>query len=169
MMRYTRLAIGATQALVGIAIAVYSMHAGAPATPKIHLLRTPQNGIQPQTVLDSNGVLHMIYFKGEASAGEIKYVRREPDKDFFRPIRVNSEPGSAVAIGTVRGPQMAVGRNGRVYVVWLGPRPRSGDPTASMPVFFSRLNDSGAAFEPQCNLIRKRDRRRTFRSCRYAR
>lgn len=59
-----------------------------------------------------------------------------------------------MAIGTVRGPQMAVGRYGRVYVVWLGPQARSGDPTASMPVFFSRLNDSGTAFEPQRNLMR---------------
>lgn len=103
----------------------------------------------------TDGVLHMIYFKGDASAGDIEYVRRDPaGKDFSQPIRVNSEPGSAVAIGAVRGPQMAVGRNGRAYVIWFGPQARSGDSTATMPVFFSRLNDSGTAFEPQRNLMR---------------
>lgn len=153
-MKNTRLAIGVTQVLVaGITIAAYSMHASTAATPRIDLLRTPHNGIQPQVALDRNGVLHLIYFEGDASGGEIEYVKREPGKDFSRAIRVNSKPASAVAVGTVRGPQMALGRNGRVYVVWLGPQARSGDPAASMPVFFSRLNDSGTAFEPQRNLM----------------
>lgn len=153
-MKHTRLAIGVTQVLVaGITIAAYSMHAGTVVTPKIELLRTPHNGIQPQVALDRKGVLHLIYFEGDASGGEIEYVQREPGKDFSPAIRVNSKPASAVAIGTVRGPQMAVGRNGRVYVVWLGPQARSGDPAISMPVFFSRLNDSGTAFEPQRNLM----------------
>jgi len=154
-MKYAKLSVGVAQVLlVGIMVAGYSMHARLPATLKINLLRTPNNGVQPQTVLDPDGVLHMIYFKGDASGGEIEYVRREPGKEFSLPLRVNSEPGSAVAIGTVRGPQMAEGRSGRVYVVWLGPQTRSGDPTASMPVFFSRLNDTGTAFEPQRNLMR---------------
>ena len=119
--------------------------------PEITLMRTPDNGIQPQTVVDSRGVLHMIYFKGDPSSGDIEYVYRAPGaKTLSTPIRVNSQPGSAMAIGTVRGPQMAVGRAGRVYVVWLGSaqaRPRSQD--GSAPVLFSRLHDSGTAFEPQ--------------------
>src|SRR2546429_5454186 len=70
----------------------------------------------------------MIYFKGDASADDIEYVPRAADgKDFSQPIRVNSEPESAVAIGTVRGPQIALGRNGRVYVIWFGSRERSGN------------------------------------------
>src|SRR5713101_9709115 len=89
------------------------------AIPQITLLRTPHGGIQPQTELDRDGLLHMIYFKGDASAGDIEYVERQPGaQDFSRPIRVNSEPRSAVAIGTVRGPQIAMGRNGRAYVIW---------------------------------------------------
>src|SRR5437762_6516724 len=104
-------------------LSVHSRHVRARGIAQITLLRTPHEGIQPQTVLDRNGVLHMIYFKGDASAGDIEYVRRAADgKDFSQPIRVNSEPESAVAIGTVRGPQIAVGRNGRVYVIWFGSR-----------------------------------------------
>jgi|SRR5579885_2170128 len=154
-MKHKWLAIGVAQVmLAGATIAVYSTHGAAPATPTINLLRVPDNGIQPQTVLDHDGVLHMIYFKGDASAGEIEYVRRpQGRKDFSQPIRVNSQPASAVAIGAVRGPQVAVGRNGRAYVIWFGPQARSVERTDSMPVFFSRLNDSGTAFEPQRNLM----------------
>jgi hypothetical protein len=155
-MKWTGLAVGVAGMILamGTTIAVHSMHASAHAIPKINLLRTPHDGIQPQTVLARNGALHMIYFRGDASAGDIEYVRRDPaGKDFSQPIRVNSKPGSAVAIGAVRGPQMAVGRNGRAYVIWFGPQVRSGGSTATMPVFFSRLNDSGTAFEPQHNLM----------------
>jgi hypothetical protein len=155
-MKRTGLAVGVAAMILAMAttIAVYSMHGSAHAIPIIRLLRTPHDGIQPQTVLARNGALHMIYFKGDASAGDLEYVRRDPaGNDFSQPIRVNSEPGSAVAIGTVRGPQLAVGQSGRAYVIWFGPPSRSGDSTAAMPVFFSRLNDSGAAFEPQRNLM----------------
>lgn len=131
-----------------------SRNPSSPAIPTIALLRTPHEGIQPQTLLDHRGVLHMIYFKGDASGGDIEYVSRKPgQKDSGPPMRVNSEPRSAVAIGTVRGPQMALGRNGRVYVTWFGARAEPTDATKSMPVLFSRLNDSHTAFEPQRNLM----------------
>jgi len=48
---------------------------------------------------------------------------------------------------------MAVGRNGRIYVIWLWCTSPSADPTNKMPVLFSRLNDSHTAFEPQRNLM----------------
>ena len=135
-------------------LCVHSKHVRAGETSQVTLLRTPHEGIQPQTVLDRDGVLHMIYFNGDASGGDIEYVSRKPNgKDFWEPIRVNSQPGRAIAIGTVRGPQLAVGRNGRVYVIWFGSQAGSGDPSNSMAVFFSRLNDSHAAFEPQRNLM----------------
>jgi len=145
---------------VGIALAavalVYSETTRAPQVPQVRLLRAPGGGIQPQTVVDSHGALHMICFTGDASAGNIEYVRRAPGaKAFSRPIRVNSQPGSALAVGTVRGPQMALGRDGRVDVVWFGSakaQPRG--PGDSTPLLFSRLNASGTAFEPQRNLVR---------------
>ena len=149
------LTIGLILALMtGTAVSVHADRANAPGIFQVKLLRTPNEGIQPQTVLDRDGVLHMIYVKGDASAGDIEYVSRKVyEKDFSEPIRVNSESDSAVAIGTVRGPQIALGRNGRVYVIWFGSRERSGNAPDTMPVFFSRLNNSGKAFEPQRNLM----------------
>jgi len=134
---------------------VYSATTQGVRVPHVSLLRAPGDGIQPQTVVDSRGVLHMIYFTGNADAGDIEYVRRVPGAQAFsKPIRVNSQPESALAVGTVRGPQMAVGRDGRVYVVWFGSskaKPRG--PDGSTPLFFSRLNASGTAFERQRNLV----------------
>ena len=72
-------------------------------------------------MVDAKGVVHLIYFKGDAKAGDIFYVRQEPASDTFSPpLRVNSEPASAIAVGTIRGAQLALGRNGRVHVAWNG-------------------------------------------------
>jgi hypothetical protein len=138
--------------VLGLGVAGFHFRADA-TTPQITLLRTPHGGIQPQTVIDRDGVLHMTYFKGDASGGDIEYVERRPGvQDFSRPVRINSEPGSAMAIGTVRGPQIAMGRNGRAYAIWFGSQ-KSGGAAGMMPVLFSRLNDARTAFEPQRNLM----------------
>ncbi|HVH70444.1 MAG TPA: hypothetical protein VNB49_04960 [Candidatus Dormibacteraeota bacterium] len=62
--------------MAATAAAKHSKRMSSPAMPTIALLRTPHEGIQPQTLLDHRGVLHMIYFKGDASGGDIEYVSR---------------------------------------------------------------------------------------------
>lgn len=129
--------------------------ASASSSIKVNLIHPPNGGIQPQAVTDAGGTLHLIYFAGEPSAGDIFYVRREPGKkDFSSPIRVNSQPGSAVAIGTIRGAQIAIGKNGRVHVAWNGSNsaaPRG--PENSAPMLYARMNDAKTAFEAQRNLM----------------
>src|SRR5258708_4283731 len=78
----------------------------------VKVLRTPEGGIQPQSVADAAGTIHLIYFKGDANGGDEFYVKREAgDGSFSKPMRVNSQPGSVVAIGTIRGAHLTLGRN----------------------------------------------------------
>jgi hypothetical protein len=125
--------------------------AGAsPAAAKVTVVETPGGGIQPQAVVDPRGALHLIYFRGDAGAGDLYYIRRDAGAGRFSdPIRVNSEPGSAIAVGTVRGGQIALGRAGRVHVAWNG----SGRTKASSGMFYARLNEAGTAFEEQRDLM----------------
>jgi hypothetical protein len=122
---------------------------------QVTLMRTPEGGIQPQVSMDRRDVLHLIYFKGDPSAGDIYYVRKDPGAaDFSTPIRVNSVPGSAIAVGSVRGAQIAIGKRGRVHVAWLGSskaQPRG--PDNATPMLYTRLNDAGTAFEPERNVM----------------
>jgi hypothetical protein len=124
----------------------------------ITVIRTPDGGIQPQAAVDSQGVVHLIYFKGEADGGDVFYVHRKPgETEFCRPTKVNSQSGSITAMGTIRGAQLAVGKNGRVHVVWDGMGQGAtrvligGKETA--PLLYTRGNASGTAFEPERNLI----------------
>jgi hypothetical protein len=122
--------------------------------------RVPNGGIQPEAGLDSRGVLHLLYFAGEPAGGDLFYVRStDLGATFSTPIRVNSQPGSAIATGTIRGGQLALGRNGRVHVAWNGsdralPRgavnPDMEQPGA--PFLYARTAADGTAFEPQRNL-----------------
>ena len=131
--------------------------AAAAGAADVVLVRTPNGGIQPQAALDAEGNLHLIYFKGTPAAGDVFYVKREAGADeFSTPLQVNSEAGSAVAVGTIRGAQLAIGKNGRLHVAWNGsnkavPPDRKGE----NPMLYSRLNDAQAAFEPQRNVIQK--------------
>ena len=63
---------------------------------RITLLRTPDGGIQPQCAVDAQGTMHLIYYKGEAGAGDIFYVKQiVTGSDFSKAIQVNSQRGSA--------------------------------------------------------------------------
>lgn len=121
----------------------------------VRLLRTPGKGIQPQVAVDTKGVVHLIYFSGKDTDGDIFYVRSEDGgKKFSEPLQVNSQPGSAMAIGNIRGAHLAVGKNGRVHVAWNGSgkaEPKA--PGSATPMLYTRLNDAGTAFEPQRNVI----------------
>lgn len=120
---------------------------------KVSLIRTPDGGIQPQAALDRQGVIHLIYYKGDAQNGDIFYVRQQPDQaEFSKPIQINTRPGSAIAAGTIRGAQLAVGRNGRVHVAWNGHAPENGSHMEA-PMLYTRLNDMGTAFEPERDVI----------------
>ena len=126
-----------------------------PAIPIVTPLRVPDGGIQPQVAVDERGTIHLVYFRGEPAHGDISYVR-STGGTFSRPIRVNHQSGSAIATGTVRGAQIAVGRNGRVHVAWNGsgiavPKVQSG----TGPLMYARLDDAGKDFEPERNIIQK--------------
>ena len=126
----------------------------------VSLVRVPGGGIQPEAVVDAQGTMHVLYFAGEPGSGDLFYVRsKDYGQTFSTPIRVNSQAGSAIATGTIRGGQIALGRGGRVHVAWNGSdaaspkgliNPANGQPSA--PFLYARSNADGTAFEPQRNL-----------------
>ncbi len=120
-----------------------------PAAP-VTFLRVPDGGIQPQVVVDAQRTTHLIYFKGDARQGDIFYLRSaDGGATFSAPMRVNSQPGSAIAAGAIRGAQIAAGKG--VHVAWNG----AAGGHHGAPMFYTRLNEAGTAFEPQRNLMQR--------------
>src|SRR3954464_7567890 len=130
--------------------------AWAAAAPGVKLVRVPEGGIQPQAAVDESGTAHLLYYKGPEARGDLFYVKSaDGGSSWSAPIRVNSQSGSAIAVGTIRGGHIAVGKNGRVHVAWMGadgaePKPPG---TKAAPMLYARLNDAQTAFEPQKNVI----------------
>ena len=119
---------------------------------KVVTIKTPNGGIQPQALMDAKGNIHLIYFSGKNESGDLFYVNRMAGKEeFSSPIQINKTSGSAVSVGTIRGGQLALSKEGRVHVVWNGSS-KVKDANGS-PMMYSRMNDVGTAFEPERNLM----------------
>jgi hypothetical protein len=123
--------------------------------PAVKIVRLPAGGVQGQARVDQKGTVHLIYLAGEAGKSDIFYMRwADGGNTFSAPLRVNSQAGSAIAMGTVRGAHLAIGRDARVHVAWMGSsdaRPKG--PGGATPMLYARLNDAADGFEPQRNVI----------------
>ncbi len=125
----------------------------AASATQVLLQQAPEQGLQPRSVVDEQGVLHLIYFKGDPKAGDIFYVRRMPGAtDFSKPLQVNSRPHDAMAAGSIRGGQMAIDAKGRVHVAWNGSAPpfRLAE---GMEMSYARLEPGTKNFETQRTLL----------------
>jgi hypothetical protein len=124
------------------------------AKAEVTVEKLPEPGLQPQTVTAPDGTVHLIYLVGDPKAADIQYRWRRANEDqWSAPLRVNSQPGSAIAIGTIRGAQLALGRNGHVHVCWNGSREEPKSANTGAPMLYSRLNKEGKSFSAQKNLM----------------
>jgi hypothetical protein len=154
---------------IAIAVLVHAAFLSASsdaARPVVSTIRVPNEGIQPQIVVGKKGAVHMVYYKGEATSGDIFYVRSSDEgRSFSTPMRVNSQADSAIAAGTIRGAHLALGKNDRVHVAWNGsgkakpkglPNPQLPEDSPyrhSAPMLYARLTADGTGFEKQRNLM----------------
>ena len=122
----------------------------AASVPSVQRLRVPDGGLQPRTVVDSGGLVHITYFNGDPGHGDVFYTRVDSDGRFAPAVRVNTQAGSAIATGNVRGPQLAIGRNGRVHVAWMGSS-QARQANDAVPMLYTRMGTTGA-FEPERNI-----------------
>lgn len=133
------------------------------AEPSVHLLRTPDSGIQPQLAVGPQGTRHLLYYKGDPRNGDLFYSSCAKDTTQFAPgIRVNSIPGAACAFGNMRGGQVALAPDGRIHIAWNGSEAaaehlREAAPSAKRhggePMLYTRSNADRTAFEPERDLM----------------
>ncbi len=150
----------AFQTAFALAVPCFAAETKSKSAGPIRLVRLPNDAIQPQIIRDERKTLHLLYYSGDARHGDLFYARSTDNgATLSSALQVNS-PGSAIAAGTIRGAQMAVGKAGRVHVAWNGSseaklqgplNPDSGKPGA--PMLYTRLNHAGNGFEPERNLM----------------
>ena len=114
----------------------------------------PESGVQPQIVVTAAGVVHLVYLKGDPKACDIRHTsRRVEGGEWATPVTVNSKQRSAIAAGTIRGAQIALGKDGSVQVIWNGSADAKPGKMPQAPLLHARLLPGAKEFTPQQNLM----------------
>jgi hypothetical protein len=130
------------------AICLLAMLAATLRAATVQESATPERGIQPRAIVEADGTLHLVWYRGDAGGGDLFYARQPKGASLGKAQQINSEPKSAVSTGTIRGAQVVLGRAGKVHVVWNGARDKN-DKNSRPPFFYTRLEAGKPAFEPQ--------------------
>ena len=118
----------------------------------------PNGGIQPRLQRTADGVLHLVYFTGQPTSGDLYYVRSEDDGATFGPaLRVNAKEGAVDASGPARGGAIVVDASGGVHVAWLGAKEAAPDLVPEgRAILYSRLPAGAQEFEAMRHLSKSR-------------
>jgi len=124
---------------------------GLPAG-EVKVAATPNGGMVPDAEIDRQGVVHVAYVTGE----NVYYVKSSDEgSTFTAPIRVNSETDTAHPANMYRGPDLALGKDGRVHVIWYCNAYQRKLPQDQWGVMYAHLNEAKNAFVPSRNLNHK--------------
>lgn len=143
--------------IAGIAIAIVLLIVG-PSAPqlvaaeeskaRVQVLPLRRNGSVPDAEVDASGNVHVAFY----SEGDVYYTRSsDKGESFSAPLRINSEPGFAMG-GAFRGPDLAIGKGGRIHVVWFNAGYQQKRPKNEWGVMYSRLAPDAKKFERSRNL-----------------
>lgn len=131
-----------------------SLPCGLALAAGVRTERLPDAGVQPQVVADPEGRVHRIWLGGDPKASDVFYQSKSStDTHWSNPLQVNSSPGSAIAMGTVRGARLAQGGDGTVHVLWNGSPRVKLDDKGNVPLLYTRLVRGAKSFERERNLL----------------
>jgi len=125
------------------------------ADERVRLVPLPAGAIEPEAQLSSRGEIELLYGAGDPAAIDL-FVASSSDggATLAATRRVNGEGSRSVAIGTVRGARLAIGRDDSLHVAWMGAakaEPRA--PRNGTPLLYSRAPGPREPFTPPRNVI----------------
>ncbi len=118
---------------------------------------TIQDATTPSVAVDSNSeAVYVAYFRDDHDGSDgTLYVQRSDDggATFGEPVRVNDKDGEALLAAQWSAPEMAVGPNGELYIVWYHADFSDPEnfPWGEVTLRFARSTDGGATFSDAVN------------------
>ena len=117
---------------------------------RVRVVRVAGNGFVPDAEVDEVGNVHLAYL----AENDVYYAKStDHGQTFGKPIRVNTEAGFAFG-GAFRGPDLAIGKDNTVHVVWYNASYQQKRPQHEWGVNYSRMAKADA-FEVTRNLNQK--------------
>ena len=131
-----------------IVLSVFCGSLWAENAERVKVVQIAQSGEVPDAEVGTAGDIHLAYVVGQ----NLYYVKSgDEGKTFSRPIRVNSEAGT-VTSGKFRGPDLALGQNRQVHMIWYTTANQRKLPKDQHGVYYSQLGPAKKAFLPSRNL-----------------
>ena len=120
----------------------------------VTVMRIPDDGRMPHASIDRGGTIHLMYYRGAMTGGDLLYVSRPRDAtEWSTQIRINGQPGSAVGMGPMDGGDMVLDQSptngGRLHVAWFMNEP--------LQFIYTRKTEDLSVFEPQRVLLERAD------------
>src|SRR5437763_7008860 len=124
----------------------------ASGAERVQVVATPGNGQVPDAEVDRDGMIHLAY----VSRNDAWYVKSsDAGKTFTAPLRINSDPGTVHPPNMYRGPDIAIGKNRRVHLIWCISAYQRKLPKDRWGAFYSYLDPGENQFAPARNMHRK--------------
>jgi hypothetical protein len=125
------------------------------ADERVRPVKLPAGALQPEAQLTSRGEIELLWFSGDPAGGDLFVASsRDGGATLEGTRRANGEKSRAIALGTVRGARLAVGRDDSLHVAWMGAakaEPRA--PGDATPLLYARAAGGGEPFSPPRNVI----------------
>ena len=116
-------------------------------------MHLPSGGMQPVTCNGPDDTVHLAWLQGDPKGADVYYQALPAGvTNGSAPIRVNSTTDTGIAVGTVRGVTVALGRKSAVHIVWNGSSAAAMDSKQGSPVFYSHLGADRKSFQKPVNL-----------------
>ena len=113
----------------------------------VRVIRTPNEGAVPDAEMGQDGIVHLTY----VSRDDVYYTfSTNGGATFSTSLRVNSQAETAHPPGMFRGPDLALGRNDSVHIIWYANSYQKKRPKEEWGVYYSHLTNR--AFVPSLNL-----------------
>jgi len=132
-----------------VCAAACAIFASAFAAPAVRVAAPPDGGKSPDAEVDAQGAIHLAWLAGD----NVWYAKStDSGRTFGTALRVNSEPGTAHPPNAFRGPDLALGKDGQVHVVWYTNAFQRKLPKEQCGVAYAQLNATRDGFTPAQNL-----------------
>lgn len=110
-------------------------------------VRLPDGALQPRTASVGDGSTAVVFLQGNPQASEVKIATLSSAGTLDTVTTINTPTTQAVGMGTVRGPSLALGREGVRHVLWHGKNGSASSGKGSA-LYFARVDVSGKASAP---------------------
>lgn len=115
-------------------------------------VRLPNGALQPRAETANDGATQIVFLEGNPQACEVKLASLSRTGVLSAPMTISSPSSQAVAMGTVRGPSLAIGKDGVRFVLWHGKNGSASGGKGSA-LFFTRVDGNGNATTPPFDIL----------------